>query len=117
MRNAVSIQPAKDEEHIVSVIVHARPESKATIEHVMDNLTGVERITQDEMGKYVLVISAPTARQVMERIEDIQDVEGVLNAAMVAHHTESATVLDEQIELSEVLLSANEELKKSRSVQ
>jgi len=115
MKNAVSINTGRDEEHIVSVIVHVKPEQKIVVEHVMDGLNGVERITQDDLGKYVLVISAPTARQVMEQIEAIQGVEGVLNAAMVAHHTESAQTLDESIELSSVLLEQNAELQLEKS--
>ncbi len=117
MKNAVSITPWSEEEHIVSVVVHVRPEYSAAAEQVMDRLAGVERITNDPAGKYVVVISAPTARQVMEQIEKIQDIDGVLSAAMIAHHTESSESLDESIELSDVLLEQNIENKNTRRLQ
>ena len=104
MKNAVKIDSGRDEEHIVSVVVHIRPEFSASAEQAMDQLSGVERITEDASGRYVLIISAPSARQVMVQIEAIQEFEGVLSAAMIAHHTESAQSLNQEIELSETLL-------------
>ncbi|WP_320823172.1 chaperone NapD [Reinekea sp.] len=100
MRNAVTINTGKDEEHIVSVILYARPTQRVVIELAMDTLPGVERVVQDELGKYVVVISAPTARRVMQQIEALQAVEGVLSVTMVAHHTEEAEFLSQEIELS-----------------
>ena len=105
MRNAVAIDTGKDEEHIVSVILHGRPEHRTAIERATDTALGVERVVQDELGKYILVISAPTARQVMQQIEALQAVEGVLSATMVAHHTEEAEFLNQEIELSSRLLA------------
>jgi nitrate reductase NapD len=117
MKNAVSITPWNDEEHIVSVVVHVNKNYTAVVEQVMDALPGVERITQDDKGKYVVLISAESARKAMEKIEAIQDVQGVLNASMIAHHTESTESLDEHIELSDVLLKQSEELQKDRRTQ
>jgi nitrate reductase NapD len=117
MKNAVTITPWKDEEHIVSVVVHVHKQHTAVVENVMDSLPGVERMTQDDKGKYVLVISAESAKKVMQQIEAIQDVEGVLNAAMIAHHTESTESLNEHIEISDVLLKQTEELQKDRRIQ
>ena len=117
MRNAVSITPWNDEEHIVSVVVHVRPEHCAAAEQAMDQLTGVERITNDPAGKYVVIISAPTAREALIQIETIQAFEGVLSAAMVAHHTENCESLDQEIEMSDVLLAQNEEQNKNRRIQ
>ena len=105
MRNAVTINTGNDEEHIVSVILHGRPEQRVVIEMAMDTLPGVERVVQDAMGKYVLVISAPTARQVMQQIEALQAVAGVLSATMVAHYTEEAEFLNQEIEWSSLLLA------------
>ena len=117
MRNAVSITPWNDEEHIVSVVVHIRPEHSAAAEQAMDQLAGVERITNDPAGKYVVVISAPTAREALVQIETIQAFEGVLSAAMVAHHTEESSSLDQEIDLSDVLLTQSEAQNKNRRIQ
>ena len=104
MRNAVALNTGTDEEHIVSVILHGRPEHRLAIELAMDTLAGVERVVQDELGKYVLVIGAPTARQVMQQIEALQTIEGVLSATLVAHHTEASEYLNQEIEMSSLIL-------------
>lgn len=103
MKNAVKVTPWNEEEHIVSVIVHVQPQYRAAVEQSIEQLPGVEPITQDTNGKYVLVISAQTAREVMVQIEAIQDLDGVLSAAMVAHHTETTESLNESIEYPEGL--------------
>lgn len=117
MKNAVTITPWNEEEHIVSVIVHVQPVHSSAVEQLMDTLEGVERITQDASGRYVLLISAPTAKRVMEQIETIQDADGVLSAAMIAHHTEAKESLDETIEMSDVVLAQDEEQETSRRLQ
>jgi nitrate reductase NapD len=116
MKNAVSIQMKNEEEHIVSVIVHVRPENLPAVILAMDALEGVERVANDGLGKEVVLISAPTAKRVMERIEDIQDFDGVLNTAMVAHHAETTDVLDEEIELSQLVMQQSGPTKSNDSM-
>ncbi|EAR08706.1 chaperone NapD [Reinekea blandensis] len=103
MKNAVKVTPRQEEEHIVSVIVHVLPEHRLSVIQGMAQLTGVEIVADDAQGKSVLLISAPTAREVMVQIEIIQAMDGVLSAAMIAHHTESADSLNETIETPEGL--------------
>lgn len=98
MKNAVKVTPEHEEEHIVSVIVHVNSQHRAAVEQTMNRLKGVELVTQNEHGKYVLLVSAATARDVIVQIESIQDLNGVLSAAMIAHHTESPETLNESID-------------------
>ncbi len=103
MKNAVKVTPKYEEEHIVSVIVHVLPDRWSGVEQSIYQLDDVELVAKDEHGKTVLLISAPTARAVMEKIETIQDLDGVLNAAMIAHHAESAESLNETVDISDRL--------------
>lgn len=116
MKNAVSLTHWNEEEHIVSVLVHIQPEHLDSADAVMNTMKGVERVADDEKGKVVLLISASTARAVMQQIEAIQDIQGVLSAVMIAHHSESSETLNEHVELSDVLLSQNEEQQAHRRV-
>ncbi|MDN3648786.1 chaperone NapD [Reinekea marina] len=114
MKNAVTIQSWNDEEHIVSVIIHARPERLTTINLAMEAIPGVERVANDGLGKEVILISASSAKKVMQRIEQIQELEGVLSASMVAHHTETAESLEEEIELSSLVRQHSEQANESQ---
>lgn len=103
MKNAVKVTPRHEEEHIVSVIVHVRPDCHASVHQTLAQLAGIETVAEDENGKTVLLVSAPTAREVMVQIETVQAMDGVLSAAMIAHHAEPADTLDEIIETPEGL--------------
>ena len=115
MKNAVTIETRNEEEHIVSVIIHARPEQLTTINLAMEALPGVERVANDGLGKEVILISASTAKKVMERIEDIQALEGVLSASMVAHHAETPEALEEEIELSSLVMQQSDQANKNQT--
>lgn len=117
MKNAVSIQMKNEEEHIVSVIIHVRPDNLPTVILAMDGIEGVERVANDGLGKEVVLISASTAKKVMERIEEIQAYQGVLNVAMIAHHAETTDALDEEIELSSLIMNQGETSTESTAPQ
>ncbi|MEJ2043268.1 MAG: chaperone NapD [Reinekea sp.] len=114
MKNAQKITPWHDEEHIVSVVVHLKPEFVAAVDPALKQLSGIEFVAEDSAGKIVLLISAPSAAQVMQQIEIIQQLEGVLSTAMIAHHSESCEALNEEIDLSDLLLSQSESVLRNQ---
>lgn len=71
--------------HIASLLVHARPELFEAVKANLRLLDGVELHQQSPLGKLVVVLETVDERQILERIEQIGNLPGVLNAALVYH--------------------------------
>lgn len=97
MRNAVSVNSGALEEHIVSVIVHLNKDYLHSALATIDKMERVEIVVQQEC-KSVLLLNERSAKAVMVKIEELQDIPGVLNVAMIAHHTERPDSLDQALE-------------------
>lgn len=97
MRNATTLNTARNEEHIVSVIVHLNSVYCASALNRIVEIEGVE-IAAQENTKCVLLISDGSAKGVMKKIELMQEIPGVLNVAMVAHHAEQPESLNASVE-------------------
>lgn len=99
MRNAEKIDSINQEEHIVSAIVHARPEELEAILAEIDQHPNMECAAWDEKGKLVLLVTTTSQRSAAMYIEQMQLRPGVLSATMIAHHFESTTELDQPAEV------------------
>ncbi|TCS40134.1 chaperone NapD [Reinekea marinisedimentorum] len=97
MRNAASVNVDPREEHIVSVVVHLNNELAGSACRAIAQLERVEMVVQ-QACKCVLLLNERSAREVMAKIETVQDITGVLNVAMIAHHTELPAALDEALD-------------------
>ena len=85
-----------NEVHIASLIVHARPAERARVsEHLVE--TGVEIHAIGEQGKIVVTLETGNKAGVLETIERINRIGGVLSAVLVYHHCESRDALEEEI--------------------
>ncbi|WP_166359433.1 chaperone NapD [Pseudomonas akapageensis] len=71
--------------HIASLLVHARPELLAAVKANLRLLPGLELHQESPLGKMVVVLEAVHENQILERIEQISNVPGVLNAALIYH--------------------------------
>jgi len=74
--------------NICGVLVHALPDQ---IEQVQQNLLqydGLEIHNVGEDGRIIVTIDHPQRRQMIDTINQLSSVEGVLSAAMVYQHTE-----------------------------
>ncbi|NMZ70234.1 periplasmic nitrate reductase chaperone NapD [Pseudomonas peli] len=71
--------------HIASLLVHARPELFEAVKANLHLLDGVELHQQSPLGKLVVVLETVNEQQILERIEQISNLPGVLNAALVYH--------------------------------
>ncbi|WP_028862902.1 chaperone NapD [Psychromonas aquimarina] len=79
----------KNEElHVSSLIVHVNPEKAATITTSINSLQGAELITISQEGKAVVVLEAPNQRVIMEVIDEINALDGVINTGLVYHEFE-----------------------------
>lgn len=82
--------------HIASLVVQVYPES---LESVATSIrgSGDDVAGQDPAGKLAVVLEAPSERAIVDRIDQIQKSEGVVNALLVYHHAEPVRSLDEVI--------------------
>jgi periplasmic nitrate reductase NapD len=79
-----------DECHISSLIVHARPELAAAIGARIGRLSGVDVQPCDVAGKLIVVLETSTTAEIVERLNTIHDLPGVISAALIYHHWERA---------------------------
>ncbi|WCM53946.1 chaperone NapD [Pseudomonas sp. WJP1] len=71
--------------HIASLVVHARPELFDAVKANLRLLEGVELHQESAAGKLVVVLETVHENQILQRIEQISNLPGVLNAALIYH--------------------------------
>lgn len=71
--------------HIVSLIVHVRPQKLAVVSRWIDDRAELQIHLGNGDGKLVVVLETRDHFQVNETIETIKDQPGVLNVVMVYH--------------------------------
>ncbi|HCN45968.1 MAG TPA: glutamate synthase [Pseudomonas sp.] len=71
--------------HIASLVVLARPELFDAVKANLSLLDDVELHQQSPAGKLVVVLEATHESQILQRIEQINNIPGVLNAALIYH--------------------------------
>lgn len=77
-----------DECHISSLVVHARPELAADIGARIARLPGADVQPCDVAGKLIVVLETPGTTEIVERLNVIHDLPGVISAALIYHHWE-----------------------------
>lgn len=71
--------------HISSLLVHVRPELLAAVKANLRQLEGLELHQESPQGKLVVVLETEHEHHTLARIEQINALPGVLNAALVYH--------------------------------
>jgi nitrate reductase NapD len=74
--------------NISGVLVKAYPENITTIEEVISQMEGVEVHGNNEDGRIVITVEQESANNISDTLVEIQDVPGVLSAAMIYHQFE-----------------------------
>lgn len=80
--------PVDGGKHITSLVVHARPDSVDDVIRQIENLECVQIYTGDPPGKFIALMETDDESQILEGIDRIQDIRGVLSATMVYHHVD-----------------------------
>ena len=76
--------------HVSSLVVHARPEAVPAIRPIMAALPGVE-IHAEAGGKLVLTLETESEQTIVDHLNRISLLDGVLAATLVFHHVEELT--------------------------
>lgn len=71
--------------HIASLVVLARPELFDAVKANLRLLDGLELHQESSAGKLVVVLEAEDENQILQRIDQINNLPGVLNAALIYH--------------------------------
>jgi nitrate reductase NapD len=79
-----------DEVHISSLVVHSRPERTRAVADHLRGMAGVGVFGGTAAGKIIVTLETATEGEVVERLNAIQLLDGVLAATLVYHHVESA---------------------------
>lgn len=71
--------------HIASLVVLARPQLLEAVKANLRLLEGLELHQESTAGKLVVVLETADEHQILQRIEQINNLPGVLNAALIYH--------------------------------
>ena len=86
-----------NEVHISSLVVHAHPARIAAVVEALARFADLELHAVDPGGKMVITLETNTQATILERLEQITRLPGVLAANLVYHHSEDAASLAEEI--------------------
>ncbi|QMV61650.1 chaperone NapD [Pseudomonas berkeleyensis] len=76
---------AEETVHIASLLIHIRPELLDAVKTNLRQLDGLELHQESPQGKLVVVLETTHERHILDRIDQINSLPGVLNAALVYH--------------------------------
>jgi nitrate reductase NapD len=91
-----------EELHIAGVLVQCRPLDLMRVVRAVDALAAAEVFQSSAEGKLVVVIEAPSSRQVLAAIDEIRALPGVINVALVYQHAEPAAAMQQPMGMSPV---------------
>lgn len=74
--------------HISSLVVHSLPDHLPMILEHLGQIEGAEVHGGKETGKLIVTLETETESQVVECLDRIQRIDGVLAATLVFHHFE-----------------------------
>jgi nitrate reductase NapD len=76
---------AEETVHIASLLIHIRPELLDAVKTNLRQLDGLELHQESPQGKLVVVLETQHERHILDRIDQINSLPGVLNTALVYH--------------------------------
>ena len=86
-----------NEIHISSLVVHAHPTRIAAVVEALARIVDLELHAVDPSGKMVVTLETDSQATILERLEQITRLPGVLAANLVYHHSEDVASLAEEI--------------------
>ncbi len=97
----IALDDVTQESHISSFIVFCQAEKHLAVEKALQAQADIEIHGSDEKGKFVVVTEAKHQGIILDRIDLISAIEGVINTSMVYHQVAPLDDLDEEIEDSD----------------
>lgn len=94
----VALDDVTQESHISSFIVFCQAEKQQAVEQALKNQTDLELYGSDEKGKFVIVTEAKHQGIIMDRIDLISAIDGVINTSMVYHQVAAIDELEDEVD-------------------
>lgn len=87
-----------DELHITSLVVHVIPQALEQVAQKLPAIDGAQVHGSHPSGKLVVTLEASHARDILDRVAQIEQLKGVINASLVYQHVESWQSLNQGVE-------------------
>jgi periplasmic nitrate reductase NapD len=81
--------PAAPEAHVSSLVIHVRAEKAEAVQAALAGMPGLE-IHAEAAGKLIVTLETDTEAEIVTRLNEISLLDGVMSAALVFHHFETA---------------------------
>jgi len=87
----------RQEVHISSMVVHVKPDHLRSVKNSIEQLPGAEIHGESDKGKLVVVLETQNQGYITDVIENINNLEYVLNTALVYHQIERLDLSENEI--------------------
>lgn len=81
--------------HVASFLIHVRPDNLRDVADWLADRADCEVSAEDPSGKLVVVVESQREARVLELIDSVQSLAGVLGAALVYHELLDPDTADE----------------------
>lgn len=87
------------EVHIASFIVHFHPAEAGTVIRALESMEGIEPLAAESEapGKQVVICEAPDQGHILDHMDSIEQLPGVVSCTLVYHEVMSALEADQQM--------------------
>ena len=99
--NKIALDDVTEESHISSFIVYCQAEKHQAVQQALAAQSDIEIHGSDEQGKFVVVTEAKHQGIILDRIDLITAIDGVINTSMVYHQVAAVDELDDEIDQSD----------------
>jgi periplasmic nitrate reductase NapD len=86
----------RDELHISSLVVHARPDVADAVARQVTELPGAEVHQRVPTGKLIVTLETANTSEIMDRLEAINEMPGVISTALVYHQWEPVSTAESE---------------------
>ena len=98
-QRAAAVGAADDGDiHIAGALVHSRPLNLMQIIRAIDAIDGAQVYQSSAEGKVVVVVEAATGKQVLDVLDVVRALPGVLNVSLVYQHAEPASSMKQELD-------------------
>ena len=89
----------EQELHIAGVVVYAQAVHLESVRSCIDAVPGAEVHADDPVGKLVVTLEADSTKHILDIMDAIRALPGVIDVVLVYQHAEPLSALDQEVSL------------------